>query len=74
MNIRQSKKIQNQVSPSETNKKNRAYWNRYNRAWIYNQRLDRRAIRKMRKEGRFVWSDTELDKLVDDILNEEKGK
>lgn len=72
MNARLAKKIQKQVSPSEVNDKNRSYWDRYNRAWFYSQRLYRRLIRKMRKEGRVVWSDTELDKLIDEILDEFK--
>ncbi|MCM0314284.1 hypothetical protein [Bacteroides fragilis] len=70
MNIRQANKIQKQVSPSEINNKSRAYWDRYNRSWLYSQRLYRRLIRKKRKEGKFLWSDTELNKLIDEILNE----
>lgn len=73
MKTRLAKKIQKQVTPYEANDKNRSYRDRYNRAWIYSQRLYRRLIRKMRKEGKFVWSDTELDKLIDEILDEFKN-
>lgn len=40
MKARLAKKIQKQVSPHEVNDKNRSYWDRYNRAWLYSQRLD----------------------------------
>lgn len=73
MKARLAKKIQKQVSPPEVNDKNRSYWDRYNRAWLYSQRLYRRLIRKMRKDGKIVWSDTELDKLIDEILDEFKN-
>ncbi len=74
MKARLAKKIQKQVTPSEIRNKNRSYWDRYNRAWFYSQRLYRRLFRKMRKDGRIVWSDTELDKLIDEIFDELKSK
>lgn len=74
MKARLAKKIQKQVIPSEISNKSRSYWDRYNRAWFYSQRLYRRLFRKMRKDGRIVWSDTELDKLIDEIFDELKSK
>lgn len=70
MKARLAEKIQKQVTPFEISNKSRSYWDRYNRAWIYSQRLYRRLIRKRRKEGKIIWSDTELDKLIDEILDE----
>lgn len=70
MKARLAKKIQKQVTPPEISDKNRSYRDRYNRAWLYSQCLYRRLIRKMRKEGKIVWSDTELDKLIDEIFDE----
>lgn len=63
MNTRLAKKIQKQINPPEAIDKISAYWDRYNRAWLYSQRLYRRLLRKMRKEGRYIWFDTELNRI-----------
>lgn len=66
MKIRIAKKIQKQKRPPEISNKNRSYWDRYNRSWLYIMRLYRRLIRKKKREGKMViWSDEELNKLID---------
>lgn len=71
MKARIAKKIQKQVTPPEINDKNRSYWDRYNRAWLYAQRLYRRLLRKKREDGKLAsWSDAEIDKLIDEVLEE----
>lgn len=72
MKARLAKKIQKQLTPSEISDKCKSFWNRYNRAWFYSQRLYRRLIKKMKKEGKCVSFDKELDQLINEILDELK--
>lgn len=73
MKVRIARKVFKEIPPSEIKDKSRTYWDRYNRAWIYIQRLHRRLLRKRRKEGKLIVYDQELDKLIDEVLNEFKN-
>lgn len=56
MKIRQMNKILKTERPPETNRHVSAYQYRYNRAWIYFNKISRKRLRKRRKEGNLmVW-------------------
>lgn len=73
MKARLAKKIQKQKIPPETDDRNRSYRYRYNRAWLYSQRLYRKLLQRRRKDGRLVWTGIELDKVVNEAISEEYG-
>ena len=57
MKIRQMNKILNTERPPETSRSVSAYQYRYNRAWIYFNKISRKRLRKMRKEDNLmVWN------------------
>lgn len=70
MKARIAKKIIKQVTPKEINLKSSVYWFRYNKSYIYTQRLYRKLIKKRRKERKIIWEDEELNKLIDEIIDE----
>lgn len=67
MNIRQAKKILNQISPSEMNCKAASYWNRYHRASNYIDKLYRNSFAKIRKKRGYVLPFTKQE--IDDLIN-----
>lgn len=73
MKVRLCKKVFKEIPPSKISNKSRSYWDRYNRAWLYIQRLNRRLLRKRRKEGKLIIYDPELDRLINEILDEFKN-
>lgn len=74
MRTRQAKKIIKQDSPAETDQKSRSWWNRYNRYYTYSQRCYNKVFNRWRREGKLpVWSDTEIDKMIDEIIKEESN-
>lgn len=73
MKARLARKVFKEIPPSEISNKSRSYWDRYNRAWIYIQRLYRRLLRKRRKEGKLIIYDPKLDRFINEILDEFKS-
>lgn len=69
MNVRQAIKILKQDRPRETHPKNRVWWNRYNRAFNYTQKLYNHKFSKIRKErnGVQLLSECEVDNIIDEI-------
>lgn len=53
MKVRQMNKILDAKRPLETSRYVSAFWYRYNKAWIYFNRISRKRLRKMRKKGDF---------------------
>lgn len=54
MKVRQMNKILNADRPLETRRYVSVFWYRYNKAWIYFNRISRKRLRKMRKKGNLI--------------------
>lgn len=51
MKVRQMNKILDAERPFETSRKVAFFWHRYKKACIYFNRISRKKLRKMKKEG-----------------------
>lgn len=72
MRARQANKIPDTERPMETGRHAPAFWYRYNRAWIYQNRISRKRLRKLRKKGHGILPAEEIDKLVASAACEKK--
>lgn len=54
MKVRQMNKILDAERPLETSSHVSAFWYRYNKAWVYFNRISRKKLRKMKKKEALI--------------------